>query len=183
MRFLMLSIALITFVENSAGDAMDEVNEWRRRSGLRPFIEDPAMTQFAQQKARYRAANHLRNGHQGPRPPAGWHEGTGEATANWGWLTCEMESDYTYAGAGVCVGRDGTRYMVLVCRDGSGRALLPRQGAPVHSTSHLTPHPPTVDRPASPAATVVGSSAPLRTAVKKVAATFRCPKCGKMHTR
>ena len=78
---------------------MDEINEWRRRSGLRPFIEDPAMTRFAQMKAKYRAAKNLRNGHQGPQAPAGWREGTGEASSSWGWLTCESESDFTYAGA------------------------------------------------------------------------------------
>lgn len=125
-------------------DGMDEINEWRRRSGLRPFIEDPKMTEFARAKARFRAERGLQNGHQGPKPPRNWHEGTGEATSTWGWLTCESESDFKYAGAGICVAADGTRYMVLVCRDGSGRALLPRNNSPVHDTSYLTPKPPRV---------------------------------------
>ena len=141
MRFLIVVAVLLSAAVNVHADGMDEVNEWRRRSGLPPFIEDPAMTKFAELKARFRAERNLRDGHHGPQPAAGWHEGTGEATATWGWLTCESESDFKYAGAALCVGRDGTRFMVLVCRDGSGRALRPRHNAPVHSTAHLTPNP------------------------------------------
>ncbi len=146
MRFSLILIVLMWIPSVVRADAMDEVNEWRRRSGLPQFVEDPQMTKFAEMKARYRAERNLRNGHQGPTAPAGWHEGTGEATPTWGWLTCEMESDFKYAGAAMCVGRDGTRFMVLVCRGGTGRALLPRQNAPVHDTSYLTPNPPRVGR-------------------------------------
>ena len=146
-------------------DGMAEVNEWRRRTGLPPFIEDPKMTEFAKAKARYRAERDLQNGHQGPKPPSNWHEGTGEATASWGWLTCEMESEFKYAGAGICVGPNGTRYMVLVCRDGSGRALVSRNNSPVHNTSHLSPNPPRVDKKI-----VAKSSRPKP-----------CPKCGRYH--
>ncbi|MCA9133676.1 MAG: hypothetical protein KDA45_10995 [Planctomycetales bacterium] len=144
MRILMMALVLVSVAVNVQAAGIDEVNEWRRRSGLRPFIEDPEMTKFADMKARYRALRRLQNGHQGPQAPAGWHEGTGEATADWGWLTCEMESDYQYAGAAVCLGSDGQRYMVLVCRGGSGRPLLSRNNAPVHRTAHLTPNPPRV---------------------------------------
>ena len=119
MRWMLSMIIVLTTQAIVSADAIDEVNEWRKRSGLPLFIEDPAMTKFATMKARYRAERNLRDGHQGPRPPAGWHEGTGEAYATWGWLTCETESEFMYAGAGICVGRDGTRFMVLVCRDGS----------------------------------------------------------------
>jgi len=141
MRIAALVFFSFVTVSTSFADGLDEVNEWRRRCGLRPFVEDPEMTRFAKMKARYRAERNLRDGHQGPKPPMHWHEGTGEATPQWGWLTCEMESDYRYAGAGVCVGADGTRYMVLVCRGGSGRALVSRNNSPVHNTAHLTPHP------------------------------------------
>ena len=72
---------------------IDEVNLWRTRNGLRPFVEDAELTKFAQRKAEYRAARLLKNGHQGPACPAGCREGTGEATADWGWLTCVMEED------------------------------------------------------------------------------------------
>ena len=144
MKFLGMVACSLLVASTALGGGIDEVNEWRRRSGLPPFIEDPAMTRFAEEKAAYRARYNLQNGHQGPKPPAGWHEGTGEATADWGWLTCESESDFRYAGAAVCLGRDGTRFMVLVCRGGSGRALLPRNRTPVHNTSYLTPNPTTV---------------------------------------
>lgn len=162
MRFLLLTVISFLSIGSLRGDGFAEVNEWRRRAGLPAFVEDPQMTAFAQAKAKYRAERGLQNGHQGPKPPAGWREGTGEATSTWGWLTCEMESDFRYAGAGVCVGKDGKRYMVLVCRGGSGRALISRNNAPVHNTSYLTPDPPRVG--VSPAGNAV-----------------RCPTCGKIH--
>ncbi|MEM8671591.1 MAG: CAP domain-containing protein [Planctomycetota bacterium] len=149
MKYLWMALLGAMMVQTAQADGMDEVNEWRRRTGLPPFIEDPKMTEFAKAKARYRAERGLQNGHQGPKAPSGWHEGTGEATASWGWLTCEMESQFKYAGAGMCVAPDGTRYMVLVCRGGSGRALVPRNNAPVHNTSYLTPKPPRVTKTVS----------------------------------
>jgi hypothetical protein len=144
MRFVIIAAILVATQATVRADAIEEVNEWRRRTGLPLFIEDPEMTKFAAMKARYRAEHNLRDGHQGPQPPGGWHEGTGEAMPSWGWLTCEMESDFKYAGAAMCVGRGGTRFMVLVCRGGSGRALVSRQNTPVHNTSYLTPNPPRV---------------------------------------
>lgn len=164
MKFLTWIVVVLSGLSIVHADGMDEVNEWRRRSGLRPFVEDPEMTRFAMMKAQYRAERGLKNGHQGPRPPAGWHEGTGEATASWGWLTCEMEADFQYAGAGICIGRDGERYMVLVCRGGSGSALRSRQNAPVHDTSYLTPNPPRVGA----ANSISRAAAP-------------CPQCGQYH--
>ena len=165
MKYLIAMLMIAALAPSLWADGMDEVNEWRRRNGLQPFIEDPAMTKFALMKARYRAERNLQNGHQGPRAPTGWHEGTGEAAPSWGWLTCEMEGDFQYAGAGMCVGRNGERFMVLVCRGGSGRALLPRNQVPVHNTSHLTPDPPRVD----------SGSIPVRQAAKP------CPNCGRYH--
>ena len=185
MRFLLLASVMAFTAISALGDGMDEVNEWRRRSGLPAFIEDPAMTQFAMMKARYRAERHLRDGHQGPAAPAGWHEGTGEAQPVWGWLTCEMESDFQYAGAAMCVGSDGTRYMVLVCRSGTGRALIGRQGAPVHKTSHLTPNPPRVGVPvsnsASPVVTAKVAITTASTPFPAVSQAKPCPQCGKIH--
>ena len=127
------------------GSGMDEVNEWRRRVGLPTFIEDPAMTRFAEYKARFRAERGLKDGHAGPRPSdPSWREGTGEAEAWFGWLTCVMEESATHAGAGMCVGHDGERYMVLYVRGGTGQALIPRHNIPTHRTSYLTPNPPSV---------------------------------------
>ncbi len=167
MRSMVIVVVCFAFAATASADGMAEVNEWRRRCGLPPFLEDPTLTEFALAKARYRAERNLRDGHRGPKPAATWHEGTGEASPSWGWLTCEMESDFKYAGAGVCVGSDGTRYMVLVCREGSGRALLARQNAPVHNTSYLTPNPPRVGSLATMAAkpcphAVLGARASFR---------------------
>lgn len=127
--------------------AWQEFCEWRRLAGLPQLIEDLEMTQFCQMKAEFRAMHRLKDGHDGPQPPTfDWHEGTGEATSMWGWLTCEMESEFRYGGAGIAMRSDDPdRYMVLVVRDGSGRALIPRENVPVFDTSHLTPNPPVVD--------------------------------------
>lgn len=127
------------------GAGLEEVNFWRVRQGLRPLKEDPLLTRFAQRKAEYRAARLLKNGHQGPACPGGCREGTGEARAEWGWLTCVMEEDATHAGAGVAIGEDNERYMVLVVRGGSGGAPRGRNVQPL-STSHLTPNAPLVRR-------------------------------------
>lgn len=128
-------------------DPWDEFCEWRRRVGLPQIKEDPAMTKWAQNKANYRAFHRLKNGHQGPTTPAGWREGTGEATSMWGWLTCCQEEDAVYGGAGMCVGWDGERYMCLVLRGGSGRSLLGRRNnIPIHDTSRLTARPYRVQR-------------------------------------
>lgn len=100
------------------------------------------MTKWAQEKANYRAYYRLQNGHQGPQTPGGWREGTGEATSGWGWLTCCQEENAVSGGAGMCVGLDGERYMVLVLRGGSGRSLLgSRNNIPIHDTSRLTAKP------------------------------------------
>ena len=73
MRFAWMVAVLLVAGASVYADGMDEVNEWRRRSGLKPFIEDPSMTKFAEMKARYRAERNLRDGHQGPKPPLSWH--------------------------------------------------------------------------------------------------------------
>ena len=129
----------------ASGAAVDEVNLFRTTHGLRPFKHDPQLTAFAQMKAEYRAARMLKNGHQGPQNPPGTGEGTAEATATWGWLSCSMEEDWENAGAGVAIGGDGERYMVLVVRGGSGAARRGRSLRPV-PTAHLTPDPPRFDR-------------------------------------
>ena len=175
MKWIGIALVVALSSQIAHADGMDEVNEWRRRTGLPRFVEDPAMTRFAEMKARHRAQHNLRDGHQGPKPPSGWHEGTGEAQPSWGWLTCESESDYRYAGAAVCVGVDGTRFMVLVCREGSGRALVSRHKSPVHNTSRLTPN------PARIVANVAKLAAATLPAAAKSSERIRCPKCGRYH--
>lgn len=140
LQILTLAYAFLTLAP-ALGAGMDEVNYWRSRNRLPVLIEDPALTEFAQMKANYRAQRMLKDGHQGPRWPQGTTEGTGEATAAWGWLTCIMEGEGKYAGAGVAIGPDGERYMVLVIR-GPARSLINPHRIRTLPTAHLTPNPP-----------------------------------------
>lgn len=142
MRFGLGLFALVVLSASFChAEPLDEVNEWRRRVGLPQFARDAEMMRFAQMKAEYRAQRGLKDGHDGPKANAGWREGTGEATAQWGWLTCVIEESATHAGAGLAIGHDGERYMVLVLRGGTGRALISRQNIPIHDTSAMTPNP------------------------------------------
>lgn len=124
--------------------AWAEFCEWRRLAGLPQIRHDEDMTLFAQGKARWQAERGLDGGHDGPGCPSGWREGTAKAAKSWGWLTCCQEEDAAYGGAGMCVGRDGERHMVLVLRGGTGRPLIPRRRIPVFKTAHLSPNPPSV---------------------------------------
>lgn len=135
----------------ASGTAIEEVNHWRSQNGLPAFQEDAQLTQFAQAKAEWRAARLAKNGHQGPPTPPGCREGCGEATPEWGWLTCCQEESGQQAGAGVAIGADGERYMVLVIRGTSGSAPRGRQigggGAlRIIRTAHLTPDAPRIGR-------------------------------------
>ena len=142
MAFLRIWILVLVPAALCQADAWDEFCEWRTRCGLPQIQEDPVMTKWAQEKANFRAYYRLKNGHQGPRTPAGWREGTGEAKSFWGWLTCCQEEDAAYGGAGICIGLDGERYMVLALRGGSGRSLFrSRTNIPIHDTSRLTAKP------------------------------------------
>lgn len=143
----MLKVLLLLIVTCSIAQAsgMDEVNAWRRKNGLLPFREVPWMTSMAQKKAEYRAARLLKDGHQGPKCPTGCREGTGEAIPWWGWLTCCMEETGKWAGAGVAIGADGERYMVLIVYGVEGWAPIGRNvGRP--NTAYLTPYPPVIPR-------------------------------------
>lgn len=140
MKTVLVFLLLVT---SSAASGIEEVNLWRSRNGLPRFEEDKRLTRFAQYKAEWRASRLLQNGHQGPRCPADCREGTGEATSDWGWLTCVMEETGRYAGAGVAIGPDGQRYMVLVVRGTRGSAPIGRKVRPCR-TAHLTPDAPRI---------------------------------------
>ena len=149
VRALFIASLLASTVSASA---MKEVNHWRTQNGLEPFEEVPWMTEFAQQKAQWRAARLAQNGHQGPPCPAGCREGCGEALPMWGWLTCCQEETGKRAGAGVAIGADGQRYMVLIIQGTQGIAPKGRQiggsGARLRiiDTSKLTPDAPRIER-------------------------------------
>jgi len=141
------AVALMWMVASRLSEAsgMDEVNYWRTANGLKPFREVPWMKAFAQTKAEYRAARLLKDGHDGPRCPAGCREGTAEATAEFGWLSCCMEETGKWAGAGLAIGADGDRYMVLIVHGLKGHAPIGRRVRPLR-TAHLTPNPPIIPR-------------------------------------
>ena len=142
VRFVLVS-AFVIVASIAQATAIEEVNYWRERNGLPLFQEVSWMTAAAQRKAEYRAARLLKDSHQGPKCPAGCREGTGEATPWWGWWTCCMEETGRYAGAGVALGSDGERYMVLIVYGIHGRAPIGRRIRPL-SISHLTPHLPII---------------------------------------
>lgn len=138
------ALILVAAASTAGATAIEEVNYWRSQNGLPPFQEDEQLTQFAQAKAEWRAARLAKNGHQGPSVPAGCREGCGEATPDWGWLTCCQEETGQLAGAGVAIGADGERYMVLVIRGTNGSAPRGRKiggNGPLKivRTAHLTP--------------------------------------------
>ena len=142
----MRALLIILLINSTAqASALEEVNLWRSKNGLPAFKEDKKLTAAAQHKAEYRAARLLKDGHDGPECPAGCREGTGEAKPEWGWLTCVMEETGTYAGAGVAIGADGERYMVLIVRGIHGHAPNGRQVRPLR-TAHLTPDAPRIER-------------------------------------
>lgn len=105
-----------------AGDQGDlaEVNAQRAQRGLRPYQFDPGLTQAAQAAANFRASRGI-EGHCNDfsfLPPgthaaaagcAAWQPGTGFGA-------CAMYENWTYAGAGSAIGRDGRRYMHLFVR-------------------------------------------------------------------
>ena len=150
--FIRALLLVSLFASTASASALKEVNHWRTQNGLEPFNEVPWMTKFAQRKAEWRAARLAQNGHQGPPCPAGCREGTGEATPNWGWLTCCQEENGKWAGAGVAIGADGQRYMVLVIYGTQSTAPKGRQiggrGARLRiiNTSSLTPDAPVIQR-------------------------------------
>lgn len=108
---------------NYAGsdDALDEVNAKRATMGLRPFINDPLLTQAALACAKERARTH-QHGHlysdfaylpQGGKASAA---GCGALEDSWGWGTCCYTENYTYAGAAWVRGSDNLRYMHIFVR-------------------------------------------------------------------
>jgi hypothetical protein len=103
------------------GDGLDEVNALRTRRGLRPFVRDEGLTQAARACAAHRAAYGL-FGHTSNDfafvPAGSWASSAGCAAypASYGWMSCCVYDNYTYAGAAWVTGRDGRRYMHLFVR-------------------------------------------------------------------
>jgi hypothetical protein len=103
------------------GDGLNEVNAQRAARGLRPFVRDEGLTQAARSCASFRAASGL-FGHTSNDfafvPPGAFATSAGCAAypAGYGWMSCCVYENYTYAGAAWVTGRDGRRYMHLFVR-------------------------------------------------------------------
>jgi hypothetical protein len=103
------------------GDGLAEVNAKRAARGLRPFLRDEGLSQAARACAQFRAARGLA-GHTSNDfafVPAGTHAssaGCAAAQPGFGWMSCCVYENYTYAGAAWVTGRDGQRYMHLFVR-------------------------------------------------------------------
>lgn len=113
--------ATIAPADGSVGDGLGEVNAQRAARGLRPFVRDEGLTQAALACAQHRAAHGL-FGHSANDfafVPAGTFAsaaGCAAYPAGYGWMSCCVYENYTYAGAAWVTGRDGRRYMHLFVR-------------------------------------------------------------------
>lgn len=130
------------------GEALDECNLQRQHFGLPPLIRDPELMRAAQRKAEWKAAHHVTSqygydGHEGQTPPDDCIEGCGALTPFWGWGTCETTLTGSWpAGAGLAMGTDGRRYMVLWIRQGGQnghRRTIDMSSRNLADTAHLTP--------------------------------------------
>lgn len=103
------------------GDGLDEVNAKRAQRGLRPFVRDDSLTQAARACAGFRANNRL-FGHTSndfafvPAGSSASSAGCAAYPASYGWMSCCVYDNYTYAGAAWVTGSDGKRYMHLFVR-------------------------------------------------------------------
>ena len=108
-------------VPNGSVDALDEVNEFRRRNGLPPFQRDDGLTTAAMRCAETRA-KHLIFGHLKsdfaylPAGVSADSAGCAAYPASYGWMSCCAREHYQFAGAAWAMGADGKRYMHLFVR-------------------------------------------------------------------
>lgn len=97
------------------------MNVKRAQRGLRPFIRDGGLAQAARACAELRAANGI-FGHTSndfgfvPAGTSASSAGCAAYPASYGWMSCCVYDNYTYAGAAWVTGRDGKRYMHLFVR-------------------------------------------------------------------
>lgn len=105
---------------SSAADGLDEVNAKRAARGLRPFVRCPLLTAAAERCAAFRAEHglfgHTSNDFAFLSGCSASAAGCAAYPAEYGWLSCCMWDNATYAGAAYVVGRDGKRYMHLFIR-------------------------------------------------------------------
>lgn len=113
-------------VSTARGDeaALKEVNAKRAARGLRPYIYDAGLDKAAQACAEFRAARMIFGhcpGQMGDFAfvPKGVQCTAGGCAAypdRYGWMSCCVYDSYRYAGAAWVRGKDGKRYMHIMCR-------------------------------------------------------------------
>ncbi len=115
LKMLIVLVIGLVFVPQAfaAHDALDEVNAWRSKRGLRPFMRHVRLSETAATCADYRAAKLIEGHPSQPMFPVYATEGCGAADDHWGWLSCCQDENWQYAGAAWTRGRDGQRYMTL----------------------------------------------------------------------
>lgn len=105
-------------------DALAEVNAKRAAKGLRPYLRDEGLTVAARAAAAFRAARLMFGHTTGGRGdfqflPPGVHAASAGCAAyppSFGWMSCDVYDNYTYAGAAWVMGRDGKRYCHIFVR-------------------------------------------------------------------
>jgi hypothetical protein len=118
---LLVLLALSPIPAFAGTAALEEVNAARAARGLRPFVEDPSLTEAADAAAAYRADRFIA-GHTGndfaflPNGAQATASGCAAWPDHFGWGSCCTYENWTYAGAGWVRGRDGRRYMHLFVR-------------------------------------------------------------------
>ena len=147
---LRLMVILLLLTATAQAEPFTEMNAQRAHLGLPPLIRDADLMRKAQKRAEWLAVRQIHSGpdyygHRGANWGPGIIEGIGSLYPDWGWCTCAMRTIGQHrAGAGMVVGTDGRRYMVLLIR---GSNLLETQiRRPLRDTSHMTPDPVRVQR-------------------------------------
>jgi hypothetical protein len=139
MRFT-IALALYLWAalsSHGANPALDEVNAYRAKKGLRPFVEDPGLTQAAMATADYRAARHMFGHTTGgagdfrflPHGVRADSAGCAAYPPRYGWMSCDADDNYQYAGAAWTMGDDGKRYMHLFVRGKIGSSSTPARSS------------------------------------------------------
>lgn len=110
-----------------AVNATAEVNAFRERKWLDPFIEDPCLVEAAKaialRRAQQRIKGHTSNDFNGLEPGCKADAaGCAALEPDWGWHSCCDSEPWKYGGAAVVIGDDGLRYMQLFVREETGGA-------------------------------------------------------------
>jgi hypothetical protein len=114
-------VVVTTVTTITETDALAEVNALRVRRGLRPFIRDDGLTIAAHAAATFRASarlfGHTHNDFQFlPTGVSASSTGCAAYHPSYGWMSCCVNDNYTYAGAAFAMGDDGRRFMHIFVR-------------------------------------------------------------------